>query len=323
MQLTNLKTLDNEKITYLLSGVRVTSELDFPELSQLIVNDDDHSSQQVHIRLGDVPEVLADAEHRHGYQVNHNNVLLDIPDIARYLIRDGNEILVDPVPTADEKDVRLFLLGSAFGMLLHQRGILPMHASAIEVDNRCILFTGDSGSGKSTIAAFLHKNGYRILTDDVCAITFGHNNDPVAWPGFPRVKLWSDTLHALKQKTENLTPDGMRAGKYHLPLNDTFSKHPLPITHIYSLREHTASVSHIEPLSTQDAVSAIVNNIYRGGVLQSKKHKLQNFQQCMSLAQKTNVSQLSRRKDFEDMNEILHSLEKHWASQENNGVDKL
>lgn len=313
MQLTNLQNLSNEGKTYFLSGLHVHSELDLPELSQLVTEGDNLSSQQARIRLGTVPETLPNAEHRYGYQVNHKDALFDIPDVARYLIKDGNEILVDPASSADERDVRLFLLGSAFGMLLHQRGILPMHASAIEVDNRCILFTGQSGAGKSTMAAFLRKEGYRVLTDDVCAITFDNNGQPLAWPGFPRVKLWSDTLHALKQKTEDLVPDGMRADKYHLPLNDTFSKHPLPITHIYSLREHSHSASEIELLSTQDAVTTIVDNVYRNGVLHSKKYKLQNFQLCMSLAQKTNVFQLSRCKNFDGMNEVLSGLEKHWA----------
>jgi hypothetical protein len=314
MQTTNLQKLNNEEKTYFLSGVSVCSKLELPELAQHVIDGGDDSSQQVNFRLGDVPEELADAEHRLGYQVNHKEVLLDIPDVARYLIRNGNEILVDPLPTADKRDIRLFLLGSAFGMLLHQRGILPIHASVIEVDNHCILFTGDSGAGKSTIAAFLHKKGYRVLTDDVCAVTFDSDGQPVAWPGFPRVKLWSDALLALKQKTENLTPDGMRANKYHLPLNDMFSKHPLPITHIYSLMEGANPMSKIEKLSTQDAATTIVNNIYRGGILNSKRYKLQNFQQCMSLAQKAKVFQLVRCKNYDYMEETLHTLKEHWTS---------
>ena len=41
-------------------------------------------------------------------------------------------------PGASSRNVRVFLLGSAFGALLHQRGLLPLHANAVEVDGRAV-----------------------------------------------------------------------------------------------------------------------------------------------------------------------------------------
>ena len=41
-----------------------------------------------------------------------------------------------------------------------------LHASAITNGKSCVLFAGDSGSGKSTTAAVLMANGYRLLADD-------------------------------------------------------------------------------------------------------------------------------------------------------------
>jgi hypothetical protein len=40
------------------------------------------------------------------------------------------------------------------------------HASAISRKNRCMLFLGDSGSGKSTASAILMANGFDLLADD-------------------------------------------------------------------------------------------------------------------------------------------------------------
>jgi hypothetical protein len=40
------------------------------------------------------------------------------------------------------------------------------HASAITNGGQCVLFLGDSGSGKSTISALLMANGYDLLADD-------------------------------------------------------------------------------------------------------------------------------------------------------------
>ena len=56
------------------------------------------------------------------------------------------------------------------GAALHQRGILPLHANAVEIDHRAVAFMGASGAGKSTLAAWFHDQGYPILADDVCVI---------------------------------------------------------------------------------------------------------------------------------------------------------
>lgn len=49
-----------------------------------------------------------------------------------------------------------------------------IHASCIKIGNTGVLFTGDSGKGKSTAAYALARKGYPILSDDRILI---HNND--------------------------------------------------------------------------------------------------------------------------------------------------
>src|SRR4029079_11482739 len=86
----------------------------------------------VRVRLGAVPEALPDAApFRFGIQTSGDDVLLNVTGNARYLVRNGQEIVVDPVPGGSERNVRLFLLGSALGILCHQRGLLPLHANAV------------------------------------------------------------------------------------------------------------------------------------------------------------------------------------------------
>jgi hypothetical protein len=63
------------------------------------------------------------------------------------------------------------IVGFVFGYLLHLRGQLCLHGSIIELADRTIAVLGDSGAGKSTIAAALIKSGARLLSDDLIVIS--------------------------------------------------------------------------------------------------------------------------------------------------------
>ena len=138
----------------------------------------------VDVRLGRVPAELAGGRTAaKGLQVSGDAVMLTIEGIARYLVRGGREIVVDPAPGGSERNLRLFLLGSALGILCHQRGLLPLHANAIVAGGGAYAFAGRSGAGKSTLAAHFGRAGYEILCDDVCVISFDDGGRPVRLAG--------------------------------------------------------------------------------------------------------------------------------------------
>ena len=72
---------------------------------------------------------------------------------------------------ADEDKIRLYILGTCMGALLMQRKILPLHGSAIAIDGKAYAFVGDSGAGKSTLASAFLSKGYKLLSDDVIAVS--------------------------------------------------------------------------------------------------------------------------------------------------------
>jgi ABC-type multidrug transport system fused ATPase/permease subunit len=163
---------------YTAYGLHIASELILPELMPGPVGQPD-----VYIRFGHVPTSLA-SPHSIGdyFQASPGTFLLKVPDTAHYLVVKGREIWINQVNRCGDDEVRLFLLGSAFGALLHQRHILAMHASAIQTARGAVLFVGPSGNGKSTlVAAFLHR-GYRMLADDVTGVIVDAASGPVALP---------------------------------------------------------------------------------------------------------------------------------------------
>jgi hypothetical protein len=152
----------------------------------------------VTIRYGDVPDTLPSPKLRSArFQAAPGQLLLHVDRVARYLITEGREIVIDPARGACDEDVRTFLFGSPFAALLEQRGMLVLHASVIQVDDEYVPFLGVSAAGKSTIVAALVTRGYPCVSDDLCALSLTDDGEIYAACGYPQLHLWPDSLERL------------------------------------------------------------------------------------------------------------------------------
>ena len=52
---------------------------------------------------------------------------MNVDGIGRYYVYGGREIIVEPYANASFEKIKVFILGTAFGALLLQRGIFPLH----------------------------------------------------------------------------------------------------------------------------------------------------------------------------------------------------
>ena len=174
----------------------------------------------ISIRLGDAPRRVR--EHLEtvkpqicGGHLTDDGVLLHFQDAGDFLIRNGNEITVAPLPGASMNVVRLFLAGSAMGVLFHQRGQYIFHGAAVLTEQGASVFVGESGAGKSTLAAHLAHAGFPVLSDDTLPL-FERDGGYVVWPGAETFKMWRDALAGLGTGTDGLPFVGQRYGKYFL-----------------------------------------------------------------------------------------------------------
>ncbi len=148
-------------------GLRIRSSLPLPELPPAA----DGLEADLEILAGPVPTELPGATDRGvRYQAAPGQLLLIVDGIARFLISDGRRIVIESPPEADPDDVRLFLYGSAFAALLHQRGDLVLHGSAIATGDTCVAFLGASGVGKSTLAMACQRHGWMLAPPSRAAI---------------------------------------------------------------------------------------------------------------------------------------------------------
>ncbi len=149
------------------------------------------------------------------FKIGKDWFTLEVPMGARYFVEGGNRIVYERNGVTD-REVALFLLGSAWGALCYQRGLLPLHASAVVSNDRVVSFTGPSGAGKSTLAAALADRGLEFFTDDVLIIDPSQigEHSTVCYAGQKDMKLWSDALKLVESEKGGPVRDIEGFGKY-------------------------------------------------------------------------------------------------------------
>lgn len=306
-----LKNLAVNRTTYCLAGLSVVSEL---RLSGLLVGDLAESDEVVTISQGSVPTTLTSpVTLMKDVQYDGKAVLLTVPAVARYLVREGSEILVDAVPSAEENDIHAYLLGSAFGILCHQRGIVPLHSAAIDVKGGCVAFIGPSGAGKSTLVAALAARGHQIIADDVGFLRRDNHRMVMLWPGIGRIRLWHDALAALGCNGPAVEREARGHNKYimpiRLPLNPFM---PRRLRRIYYLSsappDNQTSIVQVQGAA---AVEVLMLNVYRASIADCIGCKPIVFGVCASMANQLPVFQFSRPLCFEVLHQGIDILEDH------------
>jgi hypothetical protein len=281
---------------YRLFGLAVRSELELPELPPQPFE----GEPDVAIRRGK----------------GDRGSLITIDGIAEFGVSDGAQIWVWASPDASPRNVRLYLLGSAVGLLLHQRGLLPLHANAVEIDGKAIAFIGPSGSGKSTLAAWFHDNGYRVLADDVCVIRFGADDTPSVCPGLPRLRLWKEALEAsgrdARQFARSYAGDD-EWDKFDVPLEHAGAPQgSTPLAAIYLLAEGDGGEG--EQLSGVEAAEALFANTYRGRFVAEAGNPKMHWEACVRLVRSTPIFRAARRWGLQWLGEETRRLLEHVRS---------
>lgn len=307
-----------ETVIYTLGGLRIASE--FPLFGLHVCPKETEARCDVVIRHAPIPEEVDNTVARfldghYSGRYNGREVLLESSTRGRFLLRAGEEILIDLAPSSYDDDVRAYLLGGVFGALCHQRGITPLHASAIDVADGCVAFVGASGAGKSTLVAALARCGHEIISDDECFLQMGTNGDVRAWPGISGIRLWQDAMAVLG--FEGLRVERAMHGynKYFVsvrsPRNPVRSR---PLQRVYQLHRVPNGVPEVTRLRGAEALEVLMQNVYPPGFADCLGYKSHVFMVCAAVARDVPVFRLCRSCDFAVLDQGLELLESHLRS---------
>ena len=187
----------------------------------------------------------------------------NIEAVAAFAIEAGSRIVVDPRVDPNAVVVRQFLLGTGLGILCHQRNLVPLHASCVELNGQLVAFAGNSGAGKSTLAAALARAGHNVVGDDVCVLDLSGDAANVL-PGASQIKLWRDSMAHLAMASDRQirVRDGLE--KYLIDDVVTPLTQASPLSAIYFLSESAQlNAPEIAVLRGAEKLDAVNYAIYR------------------------------------------------------------
>jgi len=291
---------------YVAYGLRIASELWFPELIPVA---ETPWSPDVAITV----DAASDHQDYAVQVVGADEYRFTVPHVAEYHVRDGSSIRVTPAPGADAAAVRVWLLGAAFGALLHQRGQVILHGSAVETARGAVIFAGRSGIGKSTTAAALSRRGYRVLADDVCALTSVDGRTHVP-PGLAHVKLWDDAIERLSLQHAPARRVRPEDNKFGLLLNENLELRSVPLHAVYCLGAGTIDRPALHELRSVNKARALTTNVYRLSYARRTGRSAELFTSLIRLTNHTRVVRVVRPKDGYALDDLLDRLEADWSA---------
>ena len=282
---------------YRAHGLVLASEIELPELAPLGIAFD--TAPDVRIRVGEVARL--DGDRPPGLDVvarPDGAAFVEVPGVARYLAKDGRNIIVAPDGEAHSGSVRTFLLGIAMTLICHQRNFLTLHASAVAFGDRVVAFAGDSGAGKSTMAAHCVEAGASLVADDLLRVSIT-DDGLSAHPGVPQFRLWRHALEGLNWSTEGRTPIYWREDKFSVPAAGRIEDDTLPLVGIYVLQQDEGVAEAVwERLAgTAAATALIVNSPGWLKTIDVVGRRPGHFKDCAQLANRVAVTRLRRRFD--------------------------
>ena len=239
---------------------------------------------------------------------------------------DGRRIWFGWLGTDSRESLQVYLLGRALSFALVKQGLEPIHSSTVVLDGSALAFIGESGFGKSSLAATFVGDGYRLLTDDLLLVSQSSGRFE-AQPGPPRIKVFP----WVARRCLGLSGVGVRMNdwseKLVLPLGeDHHQSVPVPLRAVYVLsgpREVFRKQSiQIATLSQREALMELIRHTFNHVVTDPRRLQ-QLFSKSMELATRVPVKRISYPRDLALLPEVRERILADLAGGERQRDEKI
>jgi hypothetical protein len=242
---------------YRLGGLTIASDIDLSDW--LPRQEGGDSDADIAIRLGRVPPRLDAPDHvAPVFETSgRGRCLLALPGTGRILLENGDRATFEPVADAELSAAAAVLAGPVQAVLWHQRGLLPLRATAVMVGGRALVFAGGSAVGKSTLAATLAARGHSVLSDAVCAFQPSGARGMSMLPGVTRLRLRRDALDLLGLPADAAARIRPRREEYLVDMRGPIASEAREVGALVVLTRMGTTPAAIERLRGHRAVGAL------------------------------------------------------------------
>ncbi len=238
--------------------------------------------------------------------------LLRFPALADFTVSpDGNEVAAYPLEGVSDHTIQHLYLNQVLPLALSRQFKLVLHASAVEIENIGIAFLGESGHGKSTLAASFATSGHRFLTDDGLQLEEGEAGYLIR-PSHPSIRLWEDSSAALIPETAQAAPPVEYTPKSRFLADDevAFCIEPRPLRALYFLGEGNSDTVTIDPVSGRDAMIEMVRNCFLLDI-EEREMLMHHFGQLTELARIPMFFRLDYPRRYELLPQVRDAVIRH------------
>lgn len=291
---------------YQAYGLQIRSEFHLPEL---VVGG---NGRDLWIRRGEVspPEMTNSRIPRQGIEAWFGGTLdeayLQWGEIVTFCAQAGQTLTVAPGDRANPQLLNLYILSEALGLILHQRGLMLIHASAIRIRDAVVIFVGVPGEGKSTTAAAFAQRGHLVLSDDMVAIDFSRPQ-PMVLPAFPQIKIWSASVKGLNYNESTLAPLFPGSTKRTIRQTEDFEIEGIPLAQVLFLE--TGDRFSLDRLDASEAIVQLTRFFSCPNPLLQGTALSQHFDHCTQLLHTVPVNRLTRPKSFPALQQLITWVE--------------
>jgi hypothetical protein len=228
--------------------------------------------------------------------------LLRFPTLADFEVSaDASCITCWPTPGTSDASVQQLFLNQVLPLVQSKRGKLVLHGSAVDIGAGAICFIGESGRGKSTLAASFATAGHGFLTDDGLVIE-AFDGKLHVMPSHSSIRLWPDSEEALIWDGAPAAPPVQYSAKSRF-LADPALPHcsePRPLLGIYFLGEEDSITTRLTSLGPSEALILLVRHSF---LLDVKERSLlrSHFDAVSRLAATSTFHQLEYPRDYQEL----------------------
>lgn len=308
--------IEPQYYTYNIFGLILKSELAFSELVP-----SEASDHQILLRLKSAKHPFNNfnnAKNSHiVYKQNKHMFCLKLKDIVDYMLihEDGlTSINMEIIDAERMPIIKSWLFGSVFSAALILNNRFALHASAVGINEKLVLFSGHSGAGKSTIATQLRTRGYSMYSDDKCVLEKSPEDGKYELMHSLRItRLWENSIVNLEDKTFLSNPEKIvgKGEKYQFLLKELKASDVAPkLSAVFVIVDSVKALKlTIREVQKSKKIIVLRNQTHRLNYIHGFKKNDAHLEYLGALANETRIFRVFRPKDT-PINSFVDFIEK-------------